>query len=68
MSTYTTGFRNGSQILQLMQKIASCIDSLLANNDSSLINRMKTSEIEDIGEHDTVDDTQVNKIKRKETD
>ena len=32
------------------------------------MNRIKTCETEDIGEHDTVDDTQVNKIRRKETD
>ena len=63
---YATDLRNGQQLIQLMPKIASSIDSLLRKNDSSMVNRMRTCEVDDLEEDDTADDTQINKIKKKE--
>ena len=64
---YATELRGGSQLIQLMPRIASSMDSLLARNDPSLINRMRSEAIKEneIGREED-DDTQINKRKRKE--
>ena len=44
---YATELRGGSQLIQLMPRIASSMDSLLARNDPSLISRMRSEAIKE---------------------